>query len=428
MNAAKEHLPVVLFLITKHQADPFIRNSWGECAYDLAASVFEVLICSHLATYEASLWSKVAIPDRPPYHPLLVHSTFPVVLFENQRLALPTLRKISTLGNLAVGQIPRFSSKALSRNDRRAAFTMFVEGEERPVAKSEVGLPIVGQEGKLVLPTTKPTTRQGGRPVKGRSVSATVVQGPRSAPGTTRRASAAASLAAVLNDDSLASSSASTSSPSPPTGEPAYFWLSDWFVDLTDPSSSHEDGWSYATSFDALPNDWSSEPPPELKRILEGGGGITLGGQKWVRRRRWVRVMKRRLDLPSWGFADEPLRDNELVDIPAAEILPASSDYLVRAQFFAGRDFATEGELVVGNGEEVDRVELRRAAAKLERAADELRMGMSEEEDGERHRKAQETLEGILSSIALIRTALPGNDEDEGKLRVFSGLGLIIDY
>ena len=29
---------------------------------------------------------------------------------------------------------------------------------------------------------------------------------------------------------------------------------------------------------------------------------MSFGGKKWVRRRRWVRVMRRRLDIPDWGY------------------------------------------------------------------------------------------------------------------------------
>lgn len=46
MNAAsKGHLPIVLYLLTKQQADPLVRNNWGETAYDVAAAVFEIWIC-----------------------------------------------------------------------------------------------------------------------------------------------------------------------------------------------------------------------------------------------------------------------------------------------------------------------------------------------------------------------------------------------
>ena len=46
MNASsKGHLSVVLYLLLKQNADPLIRNKWGETAYDVAAAVFEVWIC-----------------------------------------------------------------------------------------------------------------------------------------------------------------------------------------------------------------------------------------------------------------------------------------------------------------------------------------------------------------------------------------------
>jgi len=43
--ASKGHLPIVLYLLAKQGADPFVRNNWGETAYDAAAAVFEVWIC-----------------------------------------------------------------------------------------------------------------------------------------------------------------------------------------------------------------------------------------------------------------------------------------------------------------------------------------------------------------------------------------------
>ena len=43
--ASKGHLPVVLYLLNKQNADPLIRNKWGETAYDASAAVFEVWIC-----------------------------------------------------------------------------------------------------------------------------------------------------------------------------------------------------------------------------------------------------------------------------------------------------------------------------------------------------------------------------------------------
>lgn len=48
--ASKGHLPVALYLLKKHRAEPLVRNNWGETAYDAAAAVFEVWICEVLLT------------------------------------------------------------------------------------------------------------------------------------------------------------------------------------------------------------------------------------------------------------------------------------------------------------------------------------------------------------------------------------------
>lgn len=436
--ASKGNLPIVIFL-AKRGGSPLLRNNFCETAFDLAAAVFEVHVCSVLAVLESSL--------RTPYNPLILHSTIPVVLHENQRLARPSLKKISSLSALA--QSPRWSSVALSRNDGRTAFSFHSllgtakEGSgERPVFRSEVGLPIVGKEGELVLPETR-EVHSAGRTGSGRAPP-TVAEGNRPAAGN-RRTSASSALAAVLE-----LSSASSPLTSPPisststfpvaSGEPAWFWLSDWvrrvpprretsanaaltqIVDLTHQASSPVDGYSYATSFDAPPEEWTSEPPPELRLLLEGGGGgLGLGRQKWVRRRRWVRVMRRRLDLPPWGYGEEA-RSREREEVP-------SSDYLVKALFHAGANPCNatlhssgagvcSGKTVTRSEDdaEVDRAELRRTAARLERAADELRAGMAADEDVERTRKAQDQLEDFLRQLALIRSEFGPEEADEGAL------------
>jgi hypothetical protein len=43
--ASKGHSPIVIYLLTKQEANPLVRNIWGETAYDAAAAVFEVGIC-----------------------------------------------------------------------------------------------------------------------------------------------------------------------------------------------------------------------------------------------------------------------------------------------------------------------------------------------------------------------------------------------
>ncbi|GEM06499.1 ankyrin repeat protein [Rhodotorula toruloides] len=337
MNAAsKGQLPLVQYLL-KQGADPLRRNTYGETAFDLAASVFEIQICSVLAAAEAARLAADPSFERP-YNPLELHSTVPIVLHENQRLALPSLKNLSTL---APGGL-KWTAKALSRNDGRAAYTSppqvgASEGPELPCFRSEVGLPIVGEESELVMPPLR-EVRSGGRVKVDRRSESSTPKPAESLPKTLRRASssAASSLNAIL-----ASSSDPANPPTPSASvasreQAAWIWLSNWVVDTTASSGSPIDGWSYATSFSAPDSEWSPELPGEVRRAFEGGASLaTLGGgkKKWVRRRKWVRVMRRRLDLPDWGFADEPnfpRRGEE--PSPSAE----SDDYRSRALFLAG--------------------------------------------------------------------------------------------
>jgi len=118
---ADGHLPVVLYLITKQNADPLVRNNFGETAYDVSAGVFEVYICevrfvpvsastrreipSHafspffrlqvLEQFEASRWPSGDAPRAEPYNVLAVHTSVPVVVYENQRYVLLPLLSFS---------------------------------------------------------------------------------------------------------------------------------------------------------------------------------------------------------------------------------------------------------------------------------------------------------------------------------------------
>ncbi|BGO93036.1 hypothetical protein NBRC10512v2_005322 [Rhodotorula toruloides] len=421
MNAAsKGQLPLVQYLL-KQGADPLRRNTYGETAFDLAASVFEIQICSVLATAEAARLTADDSFDRP-YNALELHSTVPVILHENQRLALPTLKNLSTLARGGL----KWTAKALSRNDGRAAYSLPMQlgtfaGPELPCFRSEVGLPTVGEESELVLPPPR-EVRSGGRVRFERPSESSTPKPAESRPTTLRRASssAASSLTAVL-----ASSPDPASLPAPSTStasrkQSAWIWLSNWVVDTTAPSGSPIDGWSYATSFDAPDTEWTPEPPLEVRRALEGGASLATlgGGKKWVRRRKWVRVMRRRLDVPDWGFANQPPfpRREEQHDSSAG-----SDDYRTRAQFLAGVTGEKEPTTVVEGNE---RAELRKVAARLDRAADELRRGLANDQDDERRRAAQDDLEVFLQQLALVKSQLgvEGDEEDDSDDEfVYSG-------
>jgi hypothetical protein len=197
-----------------------------------------------------------------------------------------------------------------------------------------------------------------------------------------------------------------------------FFWplkfsiSSDWTLDVTLPEVDAETGWQYAQSFDDPDDHWTPEPPARLEHLLavgssvvafgaSGSGGSlrsrpgSISGHSWVRRRRWVRVMRRRLDIPPlpflgpdgryhhWlhdgtmvpfedaiiGFGDS--EGQELTAIPSNP-LASAQDYVARARYLAGSK--------VGDSENVGQlnsaVEARRAIAKLERATMELRQGI----------------------------------------------------
>nr|VWP00534.1 Pre-mRNA-splicing ATP-dependent RNA helicase PRP28 (EC [Ganoderma boninense] len=144
MNASsKGHLPVVLYLLTKQQADPLVRNNWGETAYDVAAAVFEIWV---LQRFESEKWRDSSVP----FNPLGVHTTVPLVLYENQRLDV-------RLKTLAVsGGRPKFSASGLGRRGRQAPFELVL-----PVASESNGKR-VGRIGRWTLRLLVLTLKKGG--------------------------------------------------------------------------------------------------------------------------------------------------------------------------------------------------------------------------------------------------------------------------
>ena len=63
-----------------------------------------------------------------------------------------------------------------------------------------------------------------------------------------------------------------------------WFWMNQWEVDVTD-ENVDEDGWMYSTP---TQNTWGS--------LVDLGAYSFLSGQHWLRRRRWVRLMKKQVN------------------------------------------------------------------------------------------------------------------------------------
>jgi hypothetical protein len=173
---------------------------------------------------------------------------------------------------------------------------------------------------------------------------------------------------------------------------------------VTHPGVDAEEGWQYAHTLKDLDDHWTPNQPPQLERLLAGNGAVTAGSpassssarlQTWARRRRWVRVMRRRLDIPPLPFlqpdgamyhlADDGMLipcvdDNqsdfqqgngqELGSMPSTP-LSSAQDYVARARYLVGNRSQNEA-----SGATPSAVEVRRAIAKLERATMELRQGI----------------------------------------------------
>ncbi|CAG8497110.1 6562_t:CDS:2 [Acaulospora morrowiae] len=93
-----------------------------------------------------------------------------------------------------------------------------------------------------------------------------------------------------MSDNSDATSSKSSQN--------SWFWVTDWQVDMTHPRVDSQ-GWQYARSFEDSDKLWLVAPPSNTG--------------SWVRRRRWVRVMKRVVDLSFNGqsYALQLVNDSE---------------------------------------------------------------------------------------------------------------------
>uniref|UniRef100_A0A0W0FCF6 RING-type domain-containing protein n=1 Tax=Moniliophthora roreri TaxID=221103 RepID=A0A0W0FCF6_MONRR len=372
MNAAsKGHLPVVLYLLT--------------------AGVFEVWICEILQKAEAERWNGSNVS----YNPLSVHTTVPLILYENQRLDT----RIKTLA--VSGGRPKFSASGLGKQGRRAPFEVRLlnstngsNGNLVPAWRSDVQLPL--RESPWTLPTPGSTHLEGC--------------------------------------------------------ERSHFWLSDWTLDVTYPNVDVEEGWQYAHRFSDSEDQWSAEMPPQLQRIISGGVSLSpsLSGPSsprrsslsnqpttWVRRRRWVRVMRRRLDIPPLPFLLPdggmyhvdgegklvPYSQNEQ-DVSSheegQEMGAMSSNFFSSAQDYVGRARYLVGTQSDWNNTTTSAVEARRAIAKLERATAELRQGILADDDIERKTQAEVLLNAYSRELERRRLAagaqgllISGNDDEQ---------------
>ncbi|CAG8499238.1 3671_t:CDS:2 [Paraglomus occultum] len=219
MNASsKGHIEVVEYLLGRG-ADPLLKNSIGEAAYDVAAVSQEIYICELLEKAERDCWkAKKALSGQysfsdftsspstdQPYDVYAFHSNVPIVIHENERASssFPMLRSGAA----------KYSASYLLKSDVRGPWS---------------------------LPNGKPTTKSAiGLPSDSRSSSASVIS--------------SSSLSKTLNE---------------------WFWLTDWQIDMSYPRVD-ADGWQYARSFDDSDSLWLPAPP--------AGANNWVRRRRWVR-------------------------------------------------------------------------------------------------------------------------------------------------
>lgn len=465
MNASSHgHLPIVRYLTSKHHADPFIRNTAGETAYDVAAATFEIYICEVLERYESERWAALKfalgesagskqesgngrlkmVPGQGPYNPLALHTTVPIVLHENQRLD-------TRLSTLAIrGGKPRWSGTQAGRpdkSDRRAPGTM----PPGPLSLSRTrNIPM--RRDDVRLPTRK-------EPYKARlSNRSAQIAAARRARGEVL----VDELASTPTPESVLNSRNDEGQQVSSQDELSHFWLSDWQIDLTHPLVDAEQGWQYSQSLDTQEEKWLATPPPTLSRLVEGRGlgqsvqrAVILAtgsssasaveaeavNSDWVRRRRWVRVMRRRLDIE---FGDELEAAEQASSSLAAahgqqrggiltsalvyeaqqagrsdaEGLGPEADYLSRSRAMAGSSPTTTRADLVNQGED----NIRRQITRLELAVNELRSFAFVDDDATRQGQAEELLKDYTLQLGYLRQAAgleegseDGEDDDDDE-------------
>lgn len=141
-----------------------------------------------------------------------------------------------------------------------------------------------------------------------------------------------------------------------------WFWLTDWQIDYSDPRVDPTSGWQYAKAFTDDDAAWTPVAP--------------TSGYNWVRRRRWVRVMKRRMDLTKGSHRGENLAiaNEEDEELEEEEGRAEENDYLLQADLIIQ---TVKSDLTEGLEEsDVDLVILKQDLEKYNEAIDILTEAM----------------------------------------------------
>ncbi|CAG8803830.1 8724_t:CDS:2, partial [Cetraspora pellucida] len=251
MNAAsKGHIIVVKYLLNTGNANPFIKNCLGESAYDIAATSQKVYICEVLEKAERE-WLK---------NKRLLQSNCSL-RYDTNCNCMHTNGHTVTLNTTL---LTSFFSTATSFND-----PMDLPAANQPydVYAFHNTVPIILHENQRLSSTFSLSIRNPPR------YSASNLLKADYSPWTLHPEGKPSS-----KDDVRLPLGHSSSSISSKSSQSDWFWFCDWIVDFSYPRVDSQ-GWQYSRKFEDPDTLWSEALPSN--------------SNTGVRRRRWVRIMKR---------------------------------------------------------------------------------------------------------------------------------------
>ncbi|CAG8706848.1 21822_t:CDS:2, partial [Gigaspora rosea] len=177
---------------------------------------------------------------------------------------------------------------------------------------------------------------------------------------------------------SVSSASVLSTTSSKPSHRP-WFWVSDeWQIDLSHPRVDSQ-GWQYSKSFDDPDGMWTASPQS------------TSGG--WVRRRRWVRVMKRQVDVSENGV-ELQLVSNSENDTP---------DYIESAESIVKKNSNNS------KGKAVE-LSISEQLIKYKEAIEILSSGIKTDLNAQRKQQAISIFRSFTSHVETLEYMVKGND------------------
>ncbi|KAI9483650.1 MAG: FYVE zinc finger-domain-containing protein [Benjaminiella poitrasii] len=161
-------------------------------------------------------------------------------------------------------------------------------------------------------------------------------------------------------------------------GTSDWFWLTDWQIDYSDPRIDPTTGWQYSRSFDDPDNAWTPVTP--------------ISGYGWVRRRIWVRVMKRRMDLLKGSHVGSP-----------AVVMNDDENYLCEAEDIVQN---SKVDPIIAANEEPSVQQLTLELRALEEAVQLLREGIKNDKNQYRIHQANTLITSYASHIETLNTQI----------------------